>query len=351
MFSLILQTLIVSISLHYSGVISEISLKNRGISIYFVVLILKISALALNASSAFAYSSSPSDLNSTQNDSLPVIVNHDMIRMFEDFKERGTITETVFSRIVTDSQRNNSERWRQLLEEYYSALSAGEDPMHQETFIELAKEEVNDFLVGETHELEENQESSEPSIIAAHDAGSVETLRYHIQIAASLTPIQEKELSRIYNGEKQISHFVHSGWNKYHIGYYNTFKQSKQALRNINVKGAFIIAFLEDTLLIAYKARQLEKNSNPIQLHTFDQDEQAQFRVQVAASKTQLTQPELRKLLKGATEIGVIYENEWYKYSIPASASLADSWKMARASGIEGAFVVRYQKGIKLPLR
>jgi hypothetical protein len=303
-------------------------------------------------------------------DSLAPRINEDMIRMFEDFKKRGAISETFYSKIIEDTLRRDPERWRQLLEEYREAIAIGEDPLEQEEFIELVTEELDAFIseepIVESPIVIPQQTQDTPVIhetpVIYRDVttpvqrinistGTQEIVRYHIQIAASITPLDDAYLKRLYKGNLEIKHFKEDQWEKYIIGHFNSFAKAREELRKTNVNGAFIIAFVLDQKLIAYKARQVERVFNTTTLKTFHTDSGDFFRVQIAASKRHLKPNELRKIYPQIESIGIYFENEWYKYSIPGAPALSESWKIARSTNIKGAYVVRYQNGKRRPLR
>jgi hypothetical protein len=326
-----------------------------GSSFYMILLMMHGSLVKGSLSGDFAMDTVISDTPAPK-------INEDMIKMFEEFKDRGTISETFFTRIIEDTLRQSPERWRQLLEEYRGAIAIGEDPLKQEEFIELVNEEIDAFISEEPAIVipaEQPQTTAdipvaEPIKVArpiSIPTGNQEIVRYHIQIAASTKPLDDAYLKRLYKGNLEISHFKENQWEKYMIGHFNSFALAREELRKTKVDGAFIIAYVLDQKLIAYKARQVERVFNTTALETFHTDQGDFFRVQIAASKRPLNQTQLHRIYSQTEIIGIYYENEWYKYSIPGATTLSESWKIARATNVKDAYVVRYQDGKRRPLR
>lgn len=310
-------------------------------------------------------------------DTLPAQINHEMLRMFREFRERGAITETFYYRITQDTTPHNPERWRQLLEEYARALEDGEDPLVHDDFLDLLTEEADAFIQEQSEEEKttydaqalreqqpatDTQQEQEPVVVKqteeviaeiyhAAPKNGQDMVRYHIQIAASSLPLSQQQLRNIYHGEKEIHHFTEDQWEKYYIGHYRRFSDAREKLRTLNIEGAFIIAYVLDQKHVAYRARQIERVFASTSLQTFHHDEQDQFRVQIAASSSPLSMNELYRIYPDTTEVAIIYEDKWFKYSIPGAETLTQSWRIARETRVDGAFVVRYRKGRPLPLR
>jgi hypothetical protein len=341
----------------------------------FCKLLIRISPMiflmSINTSSAALSHSAPFVLFSSLPDTVPHQINPDMLRMFQEFKERGTISETLFFRVIEMDDRQDSERWRQLLEEYRGAIAIGEDPLEQPEFLELVTEEIETYIqeqVAEptdtpativdptpvdivTPQPAEIPVAREPDRLPALTSGSQDIVRYHIQIAASTQPLDNQYLRRLYSGDLKIEHFREDPWEKYYAGEFYSFAQAREELRQTKVQGAFIIGFVLDQKLIAYRARQVERVFSQTKLNTFHNDPENKLRVQIAASKKPMTQSELTHIYPQTEKVGIIFEEGWYKYSIPGANSLSDSWRIARETNVTGAFVVRYQKGKRLPLR
>jgi hypothetical protein len=72
------------------------------------------------------------------------------------------------------------------------------------------------------------------------------------------------------------------------------------------------------------------------------------FKVQIAAHTMPLTEEYLSSIYKGELKIDMIFEEDWYKYSIGRYSSFDEADATLRECNIKKAFVVAYQEGIKI---
>lgn len=75
------------------------------------------------------------------------------------------------------------------------------------------------------------------------------------------------------------------------------------------------------------------------------------FKVQIAAHTVPLTEEYLRTIYKGGMSIDMIYEDEWYKYSIGRYLSFEEATKTLEECKVRKAFIVAYQGGNKLTIQ
>jgi hypothetical protein len=72
------------------------------------------------------------------------------------------------------------------------------------------------------------------------------------------------------------------------------------------------------------------------------------FKVQIAAHTLPLTEEYLNAVYQGTIKIDMIYEEDWYKYSIGIYKSFDEADATLREINIKKAFVVAYQEGKKI---
>ncbi len=72
------------------------------------------------------------------------------------------------------------------------------------------------------------------------------------------------------------------------------------------------------------------------------------FKVQIAAHTEPLTEEYLTTLYKGGMKIDLIYEENWYKYSIGRYFNFDEAEATRRQCNVNKAFVVAYQEGKKI---
>jgi len=72
------------------------------------------------------------------------------------------------------------------------------------------------------------------------------------------------------------------------------------------------------------------------------------FKVQIAAHTMPLSEEYLNTVYRGDMKIDMIYEDDWYKYSVGRYATFDEADATRIASNIKKAFVVAYQDGKKI---
>lgn len=72
------------------------------------------------------------------------------------------------------------------------------------------------------------------------------------------------------------------------------------------------------------------------------------FKVQIAAHTMPLTEEYLNMLYRGDVKLDMIFEDEWYKYSLGRYATFEEADATLRSINIKKAFVVAYREGKKI---
>ncbi|MBN1949556.1 MAG: OmpA family protein [Bacteroidales bacterium] len=83
---------------------------------------------------------------------------------------------------------------------------------------------------------------------------------------------------------------------------------------------------------------------------TVASDDQIVFRVQIAASRSKISDSELKKLYTGDQDVFMFEEDNWYKYAIGEFNSYYEANQFRRKSGAKSSFIAAYDKGIKMNL-
>lgn len=319
-------------------------------------------------------------------------INRQMLEMFLSLKESGVITSTAFEYILQNPEKVRTEGWQKVLAEYQESLQKEQDPLEHEDFRDKLTEEITGIHDYEQDLVVEDQDADDQEDAAPEDETLTEetiveetvieetviedvvikrnlddtenistdittvnpsmagdAVRYHVQIAASATPLDESYLRTIYSGERDINHFQEDGWEKYYIGNFSRHREAQSELQNnVDTRDAFVIAFLLGKKVMAYKARMVEDILANTPLDTFHENPDAQYRIQIAASTRPLSLKKLETIYPHTDQIGIIYEGGWFKYSIPGADTLEACWDLSQGLGVQGSFVVQYQAGKRL---
>ncbi|MFO7923822.1 MAG: SPOR domain-containing protein [Bacteroidales bacterium] len=71
-----------------------------------------------------------------------------------------------------------------------------------------------------------------------------EGISFIIQIAAHTERISGPDLSEIYSGNEKINVIFEDSWYKYYLGPYDSFEEAEGAMKSLNLRNAFIAAYL-----------------------------------------------------------------------------------------------------------
>jgi len=170
---------------------------------------------------------------------------------------------------------------------------------------------------------------------------------YRVQIAACRVPLDEKTLQDIYNGQETTTELFENKWYKYTLGKFSQFRHARKLRDQLQIPGAFVIAYLHGKRI---KATTANKRMSGSQV-TSDMDPGLIFfRVQIAASKRPLSPEFLKFMYNSDQPINIVKEEGWYKYSLFVGKNYKEAKYIARHTSVPGAFVVAYYENTKLDL-
>lgn len=179
-----------------------------------------------------------------------------------------------------------------------------------------------------------------------------EGLMFRVQVAASHSALNKEQLARIYGGAYPVEMIEEDGWYKYQILGVRLFSDALKIIRDARVKGAFISAYNNnektDLLGAVNISKKIEK-----EIQTYGRRgkvNDVEYHVQVTASKIPLRSDELSRIYSGNYVTALIFEDGWYKYRIKAGSSYEDAERIKNNSGVSKAFVVAYDRAVKVPL-
>ncbi len=184
---------------------------------------------------------------------------------------------------------------------------------------------------------------------------SVPGFTFQIQIVACRVPMISETLQGIYSGPEQPVETLEHGWYKYSIGSFDTYASARDICDQINVPGAFVVAFLNGKKINVSKAlvssNADEYSSSSSVQNTSQATHDLVFRIQIAASESNIDDNELKKIYNGSENIEVVEEDGWYKYTINCGSSYKLASKLLNDLAIPGAFITVYHFGQKISIK
>ncbi len=110
---------------------------------------------------------------------------------------------------------------------------------------------------------------------------------------------------------------------------------------------------LKDAYAIIMKPNVIhkEKAYQTDNIQNINSNTKVYYRIQIAASATNLSIEQLKKIYPNLSIISSEYENGWYKYSIRKNfKSYIEASKYKNIIDVEGAFIIAYINGKKVPV-
>ncbi|MFO7658227.1 MAG: hypothetical protein R6W78_14295 [Bacteroidales bacterium] len=179
-----------------------------------------------------------------------------------------------------------------------------------------------------------------------------EGLSFRVQIAASYTTLNKEQIARIYSGPYPVEQVEEDGWYKYQITGVRLFSDALKIIRDIKVRGAFISAYNNYEKMNLLEAVKMSKKTEK-EIQTYGRRGRVNdidYYVQVAASQYPLRPAELARIYPGNFKITLIFEEGWYKYRIKAGQSFEEAEGIKNNAGVPKAFIVAYDRAVKIPL-
>jgi hypothetical protein len=199
---------------------------------------------------------------------------------------------------------------------------------------------------GKRINLSDTQPISEKDTVVTVAEGFI----FRVQIVACRVPLDKKTLRGIYNGPLEILELNEDNWYKYAIGEFTTYKAARQLRDQSNIPGVFVIAYLNGKRIkitpgIAYKKFSTRNVPNPAK------SDQIRYFIQIAASKTSLSDNYLKNIYNGPVKIEIKKEGEWNKYVLPAGKTYQEANETLKNASIPGAFIIVYQNDTRIELQ
>jgi hypothetical protein len=197
------------------------------------------------------------------------------------------------------------------------------------------------ILNGQEVETQQQQETS--AVVMAKQRPEIDSkdITFVVQIAASRDSMKESDINRIYKGELPVNYRFEDNWHKYQIGHTNSYLEIKQTKENVDVNGAFIVAYHGNEKLKLWQAIRRVHSSN----------NQIMFVLQISASKTQLSDEKINSIFSGNDHVIEIYEDGWYKYHIVCGNTYDAARRFKNLWGIRNSFIVAYKNNKKIDIR
>jgi hypothetical protein len=174
---------------------------------------------------------------------------------------------------------------------------------------------------------------------------------FKVQIAADTKSLSSEYLHKIYSGYENIQKYEEDGWHKYSLGEFKTFDEANKFRANSGVKGAFVIAFQGGNKINVLAAKKMRRCYDPVIISDWlSKNKQLIYKVQIVASGKKLSVKQVKNICCIESNVYLIEEGGWFKYSIGNFENYQNAVKMKEKSGVDGAFIIVYKNGEKLSL-
>lgn len=271
-----------------------------------------------------------------------IVLNDDLLKSYMNYmkqEDSKTAMESLIELISSDSL--SSTTLRRTLETfvYIEPAVIESEVSEQDISAEVISEEITSQSKESFAGNENISEKEEKNII------------YKVQIAADKNVLTQNVLKKMYSGNKEIKMINENGWNKYSIGDFESFAEADAYRKKIGVEDAFVVGY-EDGLKVDLLAVNKENKKPVVKKETpvLDKPSGTIFKVQIAADKSKLSTEVLKNIYSGEENVDIIEEDGWYKYSVGKLSTYEQAIKLKSTVETEGAFIVAYNNGIKVPL-
>jgi len=167
---------------------------------------------------------------------------------------------------------------------------------------------------------------------------------FKIQVAASKESLSVEELNKIYASKEIISNEYDKGWYKYSIRKnFKTYEDAFKYKESINIKGAFIIAFVEGKKVPVSEAVNLQNTKANSDKERGN--DKTVYRLRIGISTSPANSESIRKMKSGGKPVVMVNHDGWYTYTIGDFNSKREANNFKRKKGLNNATVVAFKNG------
>jgi hypothetical protein len=178
-----------------------------------------------------------------------------------------------------------------------------------------------------------------------------EEVIYRIQLAANRSQLSQRALSRMYYGNKTVEMINENGWYKYSVGDFDTYDEANKFRKSTGMRNVSVVAYRKGTRFTALPETAVTASATPVvPVGETRMPSGLVFRIQVAASRVQLTVSQLERIYTGAYPVEMIAEEGWYKYQFMGVRLYSDALQIIKNVNTRGVFIVAYEDGVKINL-
>jgi len=293
----------------------------------------------------------------TQPDTLlpgQIVINQPMIELYNRYvisqgRPEDSVSTTGFANISYFDAERILQLWNAYLDR--SFREEQQQPFLAEALPDTGKAVSAESGTIPVQQFEEVQIAVVDNERQAQQIPADENVVYRVQIAADKTELSQRALQRIYFGNKSVEMLEENGWYKYSVGDFATYADASKFRKSCNVKNAFIVAYRKGQRFLAGIAEEAEKKAISMSA-AGDRNMPAGlvFRIQVAASRAQLTREQLARIYPGHYSVEEIEEEGWYKYQLLGVRLFSDALGILKDIPVNRAFVSAYEDGKKIEL-
>lgn len=236
--------------------------------------------------------------------------------------------------------------------EIAEAITPEQSASPEEIMVEAVDSEMGIDSEEDLSEMKRPEESSAPPMVedqSEKDTKVDQDLQYRVQIAASRVELSEAHLKKIYLGTLRPKSFEEEGYFKYYIAQVSELIEAKKIRNECGVDEAFIAMYrggvkqglvnLEETSQTTMPDDDWVNDSEAIDI--------LKYRVQIVASKSQLNEPQLKRIYAGDRKTESFEEDGYFKYYIAEESNYFVANQILHKCGVNNAFIVAYEGDVK----
>jgi len=187
-------------------------------------------------------------------------------------------------------------------------------------------------------------EKNNSSISKTMNIKSSDDLYFKIQVAASKKVLSKEQIGRVSVNNETISSEYDNGWYKYSLREkFKTYEKAFEYKQLIDVKGSFILAFLDGEKVHVSQAVEWQNNKSGKRLGK--NKNRTVYRLRIGISTMPASDKRMKEMNSGGRPIIIVSHDGWFTYTIGDFNSKREAISFKNNKTLTDAMVVAFKNG------
>ncbi|RLD79663.1 MAG: hypothetical protein DRJ10_08495, partial [Bacteroidetes bacterium] len=169
---------------------------------------------------------------------------------------------------------------------------------------------------------------------------------FKIQVAASKEYLSNENLKKIYDTDENLDSEYDNGWYKYSVRKkFRTYDDACEFKNAMNVKDAFILAFMQEKKVPVPEVVQLQNPNSKRKTEIAPKNVAIVYRLQIGVSTLPASNESVKRMKSGGKLVIMMKHDGWYSYTIGDFKSRKDADKFKKNKKLTNATVLAFKNG------